>query len=103
MAELYPPGVQRIYYKATGDDDLEVTATLLDPSLIIENHHVFSRVPGTSRIYYADVNFYTEGIWVAIFKENGVEKVVQAYNTKKIPAEGEFRMRGNKGPNVIGG
>lgn len=103
MAELYPSGVQRIFYKASKSGNLNVTAKIFDPNLEIENHHIFVKVPGTVRIYYADVNFYTEGIWIAVFYENGDEKTVQAYNTKRIPVEGEFKVRGGDlGPGVIG-
>jgi len=103
VAELYPLGIQRIFYKASNDGNLIVTAKIFDPNLGIKNHYTFTKVLGTNQIYFADVDFYTEGIWIAVFYENGEEKAIQAYNTKKILVEGEFKLRdGNKGPNVIG-
>jgi len=103
VAELYPPGIQTIYYRAARDENLVVTAKLIDPFMVVGSILTFSKLPGAKKIYYANVDFYAEGIWMAIFYENGEEKTVQAYNTKKIPAEGEFRIRGGyKGPNVIG-
>jgi len=104
VAELYPPGIQRIYYKATISDNLVVTAKLLDFNLLDSSLYDFQKVPGTEKIYYADVDFCVEGIWLAIFYENGEEKTVQVYNTKKLPAEGEINFRGGfggKGPSVI--
>ena len=55
------------------------------------------------KTYWAYFNFYMEGIWLVLFFEDGIEKVTQAYNTKKIPAIGEFKLpSGGRGPNVIG-
>lgn len=103
VAELYSPGVQRIFYKTSVKDNLVVTAEFLDPSLVTADHYEFIKVPGTIFAYFADVNFYTEGIWIGVFYENGVEKTVQAYNTKKISAEGEFKLgHTGRGPNIIG-
>jgi len=103
MAELYPIGEQRIFYRATSDsDDLIVSAVIFDPSLVFSYS-----LTGTDfcklkdRIYSTLFTFDVEGIWIAIFYENGVETATQAYNTKKLPAIGEFKG-GNKGPNVIG-
>lgn len=104
MAELYSPGIQRIFYKASKvDENLLVTAKIFDPGLVVENPYSFVKVPGKDGIYYADVNFYKEGIWIAVFYEDGDEKTVQAYNTKKVLAEGEFEFPGwDRGPGVIG-
>ena len=106
MAEIYPLGQNRIFYKASKDKDgLVVTANIFDPSLEVKSHHVFTKVPETQRIYSADVDFYTEGIWIAIFYEDegegAVEKTVQAYNTKKFPTD--TRSRPFLGDNVING
>jgi len=103
VAELYPPGIQRIFYRTNKDEDLVVTAKLLDPNLISLYFYIFSKVPGYDRLYYAEVDFYMEGIWMITFYENGVEKTSQAYNTKKLPAEADIKViRRDKGPNVIG-
>jgi len=103
MAELYPLGVQRIFYRASNDSDLIVKAKLYDPNFVIDEEVYFSKLEGSRRIYYGDVNFYVEGIWLAIFYENDVEVTTQVYNTKKISAAGDFTFLGGKGPNVIGG
>ena len=103
MAELYPTGEQRIFYRATSDSvDLIVTAVMFDPSLnfsySLDNFHRLQ-----DRIFSALFNFNIEGIWIAVFYENGIEKATQAYNTKKIPAVGEFKpSHTGRGPNVIG-
>jgi len=70
--------------------------------LEVENHYTFTRVLGTERIYSENINFYMEGIWIAVFYENKGEKAVQVYNTKKIPVEGSNVESRSKGPNVIG-
>jgi len=91
VAELYPPGIQRIYYKAVKDtDDLIITAKILDPNYPnseVVNLPTFEKVSEVGRIYFTEINFYMEGIWIAVFSENDVETAVQAYNTKRIPSE----------------
>ena len=102
MAELYPMGLQRIFYKASRNGNFNVEASVRSPDLSSATQYSFSKLEGTERIYFSDVDFFTEGIWIAIFYENGEEKQVQAYNTKKLPSEVEVTFRGgSKGPSVI--
>lgn len=113
MAEIYPLGENTIFYRtATNPEPEEVTADLLDPDL---NNHVSIEltkvrdsdgyiVPG---LYSFKPIFSKEGTYVAVFYEGiGEDKkftISQSYSTRKIPAEGEFRIRRSSlGPNVIG-
>ncbi|MBE3102110.1 MAG: hypothetical protein IMZ47_07590 [Firmicutes bacterium] len=109
MAELYPCGIQRIFYRTSVREILAIRVKMLDPSLGDGGIRYYSliKVPGTLATYFADVNFYAEGIWIAVFYENGVERTVQAYSTKKVSITGGSTTvtgnAGSRGPNVIGG
>jgi len=104
MAELYSIGVHRIFYRASPNSPSSVVAKILSPDLTLEASYTFSPVPGTSRAFYADINFNEEGVWIATFYEDGEEKTSQAYNTKRLLTLGGYDVTvigGSKGPSVI--
>lgn len=117
MAQLYPIGLQRLFYKVTTADTtlaaienntLIVTAKIFDPDLVLCDSILFDHLESKSLLYFTEFEFYKEGIWIATFYEDigdgkgPIEKAFQAYNTKKILVEGEFKISGKyKGPNVI--
>ena len=101
MAELYGIGIQRIFYKTLAQNGLVITAKLFDPSFQVIEYSEFVKVPGTDGVYFVGVDFYCEGIWMVIFYENGIEKAVQAYNTKKIPSSATAVIKGSGSGNLL--
>lgn len=106
MAEIYPLGENRIFYRTSTvppPDKIEVD--LLDPELNNDRIELTSVVDSKgldiSGLYYFEANFSKEGTYIAIFYENGsdIPRASQAFSTRRIPAEGEFKY---KGLNVIG-
>lgn len=108
MAEIYPLGQNRIFYRTSPlSNPVEVTADLLDPDLNNHVHIVLEKVvdldesiiPG---LYYFEPFFSLEGTYIAIFYEDGVEKTSQAFSTRKIPTVSEGGgFRSFRGENVI--
>lgn len=98
MAEIYPPGVNRIFYRAKSfKEGLNVSADILDPDL---NNHVsipLIEINGVKGLYYLDYNF-REGSYILYFYENGVETWSQAYSIRKESSKG---FRASPGNNVI--
>jgi len=96
MAEVYPPGVNRIFYQASGfRTGLEVKVDVLKPDFT--NHEKFLTEIGGG-LYYFDFNFYQEGTWIGVFYEDGEKKKTQPWSIRKEPSGGIGRFIGN---NVI--
>lgn len=96
MAEIYLPGVNRIFYRATAfKEGLTVTVDLLDPDL---NNHIdilLIEIKDVKGLYYFDYNF-REGPYIAYFYENGEGIWSQAYSIRKERSRGFGSSCGNK-------
>jgi len=101
VAEQYPPGVNRIFYKSTGfKEGLEIQVDILYPNMGNDAGIFLTEVGGG--LYYFDYNFPAVGIYAAVFWENGIKRGAQVYNIK-----GDFEgtvtvvRGGDRGPGVI--
>ncbi len=101
MAEIYPPGDNRIFYHIRANSDsVSVRVDLLDPDL--NNHTNIELTPaaGIEGLYYFDYTF-REGPYIAVYFEIKNDIVVrkwsQAYSIRK--ESGGFRS--SPGGNVI--
>jgi len=104
MAEIYPLGKNRLFYKSASNINTgKLTVHLVDPDLIYTEVAIeLIKVEGVLGLYYFEATFSKEGTYIAIFYEDGREKISQAFSTRRIPAEGVLRIVRAKGPNVIG-
>lgn len=100
MAEQYTPGLQRIFYKSTGlKEGLFIKVTLFDSALNNIAIYELIEAKNIKGLYYFEHDFY-EGVYVAYFHENELEKAVQVYNIKDNIRGGSRPFRGD---NVING
>lgn len=78
MAERYPPGRHKIYYRSTGfQEGVTVTAELLSPSgEWLEEVTLDDMGKG---LYQMVVNFTQAGTWVGLFSEDGMRKLSQNF------------------------
>jgi len=103
MAEIYPLGKNRIFYRPQGFIvGLLLTVDMINPRLKLDNQNSnndkLELIEFGDGLYYFDYLFSLEGTYIGTFYENGVKKTSQAFSTKRIPAFSEpFR-----GPQVIG-
>lgn len=82
MAEEYPVGKNRIFYRATAfKEGLDVKVNLLCPNL--DNHKDIDLIEFEEGIYYFDYDFRQEGVWVGVFFENGDKKTSQNFRIRK--------------------
>jgi len=78
MAERYPPGHHRIFYRSTSfQEGLDVTAKLLSPDDVWNDEVTLEDVG--NGLYKLEVWFDKEGTWVGLFFEDGVKKVTQNF------------------------
>lgn len=108
MAELYPLGWNRIFYRATGfNEPAKVTVDLLDPCLVNHVNKELTKVSDVGDdvkgLYFFDYNFCCEGPYIAYFYEYNKEGEVietwsQAYSIRKETKDGSKPFRGD---NVI--
>jgi hypothetical protein len=97
MAEIYPPGKNRIFYRATSFKiGLTVTADIIDPDLCSDCSIALTEVVDVKGLYYFDYTFRV-GPYIVYFYENGVETWSQAYSIRK-DSKG---FRASPGSNVI--
>lgn len=98
MAEIYPPGKNRIFYRATSFKiGLEVKADIICPELCSDGVVILTEVTGVKGLYYFDYVFKV-GPYIIYFYENGVERWSQAYSIRK-DSKG-FRTPGDNVINV---
>ena len=100
MAEIYSPGLQRIFYRASSFREGQyVTVTIFNVELEKKvDNIVLTETTIIKGLYYFDY-FFDEGIYIACFRENMEEKKVQVYNIEKSLEVGRFRT--SPGHNVI--
>jgi hypothetical protein len=95
MAENYPPGWRRIWYKSGGfKEGLNVTVDFLSPSL--GKFEDLALVEESGGRYYLDFEFNEYGDWIGTIYENGEKVSCQAYWIYS-PSRGG----GDRGPGVI--
>lgn len=100
MAEIYPPGDNRIFYHIRGDSDgVTIKVDLLDPDL--NNHtNIKELIPvvGVKGLYYFNFTF-REGSYFAVYREirggETIRKWSQAYSIRKDSLEPSFQKKGN--------
>jgi len=98
VAEQYIPGLQRIFYKSTGlKKGLDIEVTLFDSALNNNATIVLTEADDIKGLYYFDYIFY-EGVYIARFREDGVESETQVYSIQKESSGG---FRPFLGDNVI--
>jgi hypothetical protein len=89
MAEDYPPGLSRLWYRSSGFKEGQiVTADFRDPHL--KKYLGLNFVEAGDGLYYLDYQFRTLGIHIAIIYENGIKVTSQNF---RIIRSG--RSRGN--------
>ena len=106
MAEIYPLGKNRLFYK-TSSKSLpdEVTADLIDSELNKLPNLLLKSVENVPGLYYFEPFFSKEGTYIVIYYEwrigdpTPTEKTSQGFSTRRIPAES--RPRPYPGDNVI--
>lgn len=115
MAEIYPLGENRIFYRTNSKEQPdEVRADLLDPDLNNHVHLPLKKVVDVDgnvipKLYYFNPFFSTEGTYIAIFCERieegeWIEKATQAFSTRRLPTISEGGgFRSSPGDNVING
>ncbi len=82
MAEQYPPGVNRIFYKSTGFiEGLTVSVDILYPDMNDDDGIILIEVGGG--LYYFDYDFPSIGVYAAVFYEDGVKRCPQVYNIRR--------------------
>jgi len=110
VAEIYPLGKNRLFYKTSSKylPD-EVTADLIDSELNKLTNLLLKSVENVPGLYYFEPFFSKEGTYIVIYYEWRIgdpaptEKTSQGFSTRRIPAEVEVKIRkGDRGPNVIG-
>lgn len=105
MAEIYPLGKNRIFYRPQGFvEGLIVTVDMIDPRLKLNNQNdnddMIMLIEFGEGLYYFDYSFSLEGTYIGIFYENGKKRTSQAFSTRRIPAATKpFIFRGDQ---VIG-
>jgi len=78
MAERYPPGRHRIFYRSTSfQSGLDVTVIMLGPDDVWTDEVPLEDVG--NGLYRLDYLFNREGTWVGLFSEDGVKKVTQNF------------------------
>lgn len=106
MAEIYPLGKNRIFYRTrTLPVPGVVIVNLIDPNLKNDISIELIGVEIVSGLFYFEAIFSLEGTYIAIFYEDGKEKIAQSFSTRKLPAVVEEigRFRSFRGNNVING
>lgn len=97
MAEIYPPGINRIFYRATSFRiGLEIKANIIDPNLCSDIWMILTEITNVKGLYYFDFNF-SVGPYIIYFYENNIEKWSQAYSIRKESSGFRFSL----GDNVI--
>ena len=97
MAEIYPLGENRIFYRTQGFiEDLFIAVTMTDPDLITAFTIFLTEFDGG--LYYFDYTFLKSGTYIGVFYEDGVKRTSQAFSTRRIPAKGMSTFLGS---NVI--
>ena len=82
MAEEYPLGQNRIFYRSTSfREGLQIIVDLLCPNL--DNHKGIELVELGEGIYYFDFDFTHEGVWVGVFFEDSVKRTSQNFRIKR--------------------
>jgi len=78
MAERYPPGRHKIYYRSTAfQEGLMVTGELMRPDGVWLDEVTLE--DAGKGLYRFEVNFTQSGTWVGLFSEDGVRKLSQNF------------------------
>jgi hypothetical protein len=78
MAERYPPGRHRIFYRSTSfQEGLIVTVRMLNPDDVWLDEVTLEDMG--SGLYRLGIQFDKEGTWVGLFSENGMKKLTQNF------------------------
>lgn len=80
-------GINRTLYRATGfDSGVTVTAKLvrLSDLSVVESEIIFAEIPD-DQLYYADVNFPTNGKYYMIVYENGQRTTTAIFEVGGYP------------------
>lgn len=92
MAEHYPPGLQRLWYRATGfNEGMVVKGDFKGPGGIQHTGLTFTEDSGG--LYFLDYDFPVVGSYVVVISENGVKKTSQNFLIEKPPSRS--RGKGN--------
>jgi hypothetical protein len=95
MAERYPPGRHRIFYRSTAfQSGINVTVQMLRPDGVWDTEVALDDVG--NGLYRLDILFNKEGTWVGLFFEDGSKKVTQNFLVKRERSK-------NLGRNVVNG
>lgn len=102
MAEIYPIGQNRIFYRSQGfTPGLNISVEMLDPELEMGSRDDLDETehPG---LYYFDYVFLLEGTYIGIFYEGDDRIASQAFSTRNLPTDLGSNISGRyKGPNVL--
>jgi len=99
MAEKYPPGLVRLWYRATGfKEGIKVTGDFRGPEGIRDIALEFEEEG--DGIYFLDYHFPMVGSYVGIFLEDGIKKVSQNFNIEEPFRGGRLILRGSNLLNV---
>lgn len=78
MAERYPSGENRIFYRSIGfREGIVVTMDIISPSLSWNEGILLTEVG--KGLYFLDFDFYEDGTYGAVVYENGQEVISQTY------------------------
>lgn len=95
MAERYPPGRHRIFYRSTSfQEGMSVSMKMLNPDDVWSEEVELDDVG--NGLYKFEFLFNREGTWIGLFYENGVKRVSQNFLVMR-------EMPRNLGCNVLNG
>jgi len=94
VAEIYPLGQNRIFYRPQGfTPDLDVWVVMVDTNLVRGEKKKLDKLDHKNELglYYFWYTFSKEGTYVGIFYEGDKKVTSQAYSTRRLPTDGGFR------------
>ena len=87
MAERYPPGPVRLWYRATGfAEGVNVVGDFRGPGGIRDMGLTFTE--DSDGMYYLEYNFTMAGSYALMMFEDGVKKTSQNFLIEKLPSGG---------------
>lgn len=90
MAERYPPGRHKIYYRASAfQEGLTVSVKMLNPNDIWSDDMELMDVG--NGLYRFEILFDISGTWVGLFSEDGVRKLSQNFFVYREISKGTGR------------
>ena len=100
MADLYEPGMARIYYKSAGfRAGVLVTVDMLLPDFEWVENIRLQDVDGG--VYFFLWYFKNTGSYLGVFKENGVKTFIRQFEVRYLAAGTGTSRRTGSGDNLI--